>query len=131
MSSKNLLDSASGGIATSAIHCSLETRQIVWVADTCVARSVRGIRMSFRLCFGLWVGLNVLTVSRAKLAKYPNGYPGDVEPEVEKEKPKRDYKKPRMRIRYTCHNCSNLYLQGDKACSQCQHERCEDCKRYP
>ncbi|KAF9894682.1 hypothetical protein FE257_006572 [Aspergillus nanangensis] len=36
-----------------------------------------------------------------KLHKYPDGYPGDVDPPV--ELPTRTFKKPRQRVRYTCH----------------------------
>jgi len=65
----------------------------------------------------------------AKLSKYPDGYPGDAEPEI--ELPAREYKKPRVRIRYTCHSCSRLFMQGEKQCTQCQHEKCADCPRQP
>lgn len=36
----------------------------------------------------------------------------------------------RMRVRYTCHNCSTIYGH-DRVCVSCQHRRCRDCVRYP
>ncbi|KIV93981.1 hypothetical protein PV10_05148 [Exophiala mesophila] len=36
----------------------------------------------------------------------------------------------RMRVRYTCHNCSASFGR-DKVCSSCQHRRCKKCTRHP
>ncbi|KAK2737425.1 hypothetical protein FQN57_007515 [Myotisia sp. PD_48] len=65
----------------------------------------------------------------AKLNKYPDGYPGDVDPPY--ELPERVWKKPRRRVRWTCHSCSAQFLNGDKTCGSCNHDRCKDCIRDP
>ncbi|KAK2841536.1 hypothetical protein FQN49_006163 [Arthroderma sp. PD_2] len=65
----------------------------------------------------------------AKLNKYPDGYPGDAEPPFEPQE--RVWRKPRRRVRWTCHECSSMFTGGEKTCLQCQHERCNDCIRDP
>ncbi|EGE02310.1 hypothetical protein TEQG_01348 [Trichophyton equinum CBS 127.97] len=65
----------------------------------------------------------------AKMDKYPDGYPGDVEPPFEPQE--RVWRKPRRRVRWTCHECSSMFTGGDKICLQCHHERCGDCIRDP
>jgi len=40
-------------------------------------------------------------------------------------------KKPLQRVRRTCHDCSTLFLPGNKICNICGHVRCEDCPRDP
>lgn len=62
------------------------------------------------------------------LKKYPNGYPGDAEPPFERQE--RVYKKPRRRVRYTCHKCSTEYA-GSKVCTNCGQEKCEETIRNP
>lgn len=42
----------------------------------------------------------------------------------------RVYKQPRQRIRWTCDRCDSLFIQRD-ICSNCQHQKCEDCVRQP
>lgn len=42
----------------------------------------------------------------------------------------RVYRPIRMRVRYTCHNCSTIFGH-DKTCINCQHRRCTLCVRYP
>ncbi|KAH0545516.1 hypothetical protein FGG08_000346 [Glutinoglossum americanum] len=64
-----------------------------------------------------------------KLKKYPDGYPGDAEPEP--ERPERTFKKVRRRVRWYCHSCQGLFMEGSKTCSNCNHERCPDCTREP
>ncbi|KAL5341694.1 hypothetical protein BJX70DRAFT_395753 [Aspergillus crustosus] len=61
-----------------------------------------------------------------KLDKYPDGYPGDADPPY--EPPARTWKRPRQRVRYTCHQCSNLYRSGEKNCSSCGQEKCRKSK---
>lgn len=39
-------------------------------------------------------------------------------------------KKPRMRIRWTCHQCKATFGRA-KLCPQCSHQRCSECVRYP
>lgn len=41
------------------------------------------------------------------------------------------YKKPRQRVRRTCHECQTLFATGSKTCENCSHERCTDCPRDP
>ncbi|KAL4904964.1 hypothetical protein BDW74DRAFT_153883 [Aspergillus multicolor] len=66
---------------------------------------------------------------RAKHDKYPDGYPGDAEPPF--EPPARTWKKPRQRVRYTCHECSTLYRSGQNHCANCGQERCAETIRDP
>lgn len=40
-------------------------------------------------------------------------------------------KKPKQRVRRTCHSCATLFMAGTKECSSCGHVRCEDCPRDP
>jgi len=40
-------------------------------------------------------------------------------------------KRPMQRVRRTCHECSTLFLTGDKICRSCSHVRCSDCPRDP
>ncbi|EZF74561.1 hypothetical protein H105_03762 [Trichophyton soudanense CBS 452.61] len=65
----------------------------------------------------------------AKMDKYPDGYPGDAEPPFEPQE--RVWRKPRRRVRWTCHECSSMFTGGEKICLQCHHERCGDCIRDP
>jgi hypothetical protein len=75
----------------------------------------------------------------AKLSKWPKGYPGDMEPdsetEVEKdidlERAKRTWKKPRTRVRWECEECQSMFVEGSPQCPGCGHERCEKCTRNP
>ncbi|KAF2180076.1 hypothetical protein K469DRAFT_593502 [Zopfia rhizophila CBS 207.26] len=73
----------------------------------------------------------------AKLQKWPDGYPGDVEPdsetEVEREleRVRRTWRKPRTRVRWECEECHSLFLDGSPQCPGCGHERCEKCTRKP
>jgi len=64
-----------------------------------------------------------------KLKKWPDGYPGDAEPVVEPQE--RVWRKPRRRIRWTCHTCDQVFSLGGKVCTGCSHERCKDCIRDP
>jgi hypothetical protein len=77
----------------------------------------------------------------AKLQKWPDGYPGDVdadsdsevEKEVEKqlEKFRRTWRKPRQRVRWECEQCHRSFISGSPQCPGCGHERCEKCVRTP
>ncbi|KIV87569.1 hypothetical protein PV11_03106 [Exophiala sideris] len=51
----------------------------------------------------------------------------DMRPRVPYE---RVSKNIRMRVRYTCHNCSTTFGH-DRVCVSCQHRRCTQCSRYP
>ncbi|EAW12987.1 uncharacterized protein ACLA_014240 [Aspergillus clavatus NRRL 1] len=61
--------------------------------------------------------------------KYPDGYPGDAEPP--KEIPEWTWKKPRQRVRYSCHKCLTLYGHGQKACANCGQEKGPETIRDP
>lgn len=39
-------------------------------------------------------------------------------------------KKPRMRVRWTCHECQSTFGR-ERTCPSCQHEKCKSCTRYP
>ncbi|KAF9739257.1 hypothetical protein PMIN01_01891 [Paraphaeosphaeria minitans] len=73
----------------------------------------------------------------AKLSKWPNGYPGDVEydsdteMERELERSKRIWRKPRTRVRWECDHCNTTFLDGSPQCPGCGHEKCEKCVRKP
>lgn len=41
------------------------------------------------------------------------------------------HKKPRQRVRRTCHECQTLFTTGNKTCDKCSHVRCTDCPRDP
>ncbi|KFH48664.1 hypothetical protein ACRE_004370 [Hapsidospora chrysogenum ATCC 11550] len=41
------------------------------------------------------------------------------------------YKKPRQRVRRTCHECQALFMAHSKKCENCSHIRCTDCPRDP
>jgi hypothetical protein len=40
-------------------------------------------------------------------------------------------RKPKQRVRRTCHHCDTVYMPGNKTCSKCSHVRCVDCPRDP
>ncbi|KAF7513047.1 hypothetical protein GJ744_011313 [Endocarpon pusillum] len=65
-----------------------------------------------------------------KLDKWPNGYPGNILP-AEPERIPRQWKKPRVRVRWTCHECRKLFMEGEYRCANCSHTRCTDCEREP
>ncbi|ORY18385.1 hypothetical protein BCR34DRAFT_654416 [Clohesyomyces aquaticus] len=73
----------------------------------------------------------------AKLSKWPNGYPGDAEPdsetEVEREPDmsKRVWRKPRTRVRWECEECHRMFIDSSAQCQGCGHERCDKCVRKP
>ncbi|PLB47206.1 hypothetical protein P170DRAFT_361913 [Aspergillus steynii IBT 23096] len=64
-----------------------------------------------------------------KPEKYPDGYPGDVDPPLEPQS--WTWRKPRQRVRYTCHRCSTLYKSGQENCANCGQERCAETIREP
>ncbi|MCJ1440922.1 MAG: hypothetical protein MMC23_001408 [Stictis urceolatum] len=65
----------------------------------------------------------------AKAKKWPTGYPGDVEetfPMVE-----RTLKQIRHRVRWECHTCNKTFIEHERTCRGCKHERCDSCSRWP
>ncbi|KAJ5165811.1 hypothetical protein N7492_006107 [Penicillium capsulatum] len=65
-----------------------------------------------------------------KLDKYPDGYPGDVDPPL-LLKPDRTFKKPRQRVHYICHVCSSGYNEGANTCGKCGQAKCAETIRIP
>jgi hypothetical protein len=65
-----------------------------------------------------------------KLEKWPNGCPGDVI-SAELEARPREWKKARLRVRWTCHECRKLFMEGESRCVDCSHTRCTKCERKP
>jgi hypothetical protein len=43
----------------------------------------------------------------------------------------RIYRKPRQRVRYTCHECSTPFQSHGRTCDKCAHERCLECRDRP
>ncbi|UNI21953.1 hypothetical protein JDV02_007891 [Purpureocillium takamizusanense] len=41
------------------------------------------------------------------------------------------HRKPRQRVRRTCHECQTLFMPASKKCEGCGHMRCTDCPRDP
>jgi hypothetical protein len=72
-----------------------------------------------------------------KLSKWPNGYPGDVDPDSEEEleraleQARRIWRKPRTRVRWECEECHSLFIEGSPQCPGCGHVRCDSCVRKP
>lgn len=65
----------------------------------------------------------------SKLDKYPDGYPGDEDPPV--DRPIRVWKKPRMRVRYYCHQCDTRYIPGENTCANCGQVKGPESRRDP
>ncbi|OOQ83194.1 hypothetical protein PEBR_36273 [Penicillium brasilianum] len=61
--------------------------------------------------------------------KYPDGYPGDVEPP--RLKPERTYRRPRQRVHYICHVCRADYNEGANVCGKCGQSKCAETIRIP
>lgn len=102
------------------------------------------VRRTCHLCEGVFVSSEKTCAScqhvrcklcprdPAKLHKYPDGYPGDAEPPLEMYPPmERVYRKTRTRVKWTCHSCSVVFKEKSKTCEKCNHERCDDCTRFP
>ncbi|KAF2494207.1 hypothetical protein BU16DRAFT_67594 [Lophium mytilinum] len=72
----------------------------------------------------------------AKLKKWPDGYPGDApaedsETELDNERPRRMYRRPRQKVRWECEECQTLFVDGASKCEGCGHDRCDTCQRKP
>ena len=66
---------------------------------------------------------------RPKLKKWPEGYPGDVEESFPLAQ--RVPRQVRTRYRWECHTCQKPFMEHEKVCAGCRHERCEQCPRKP
>ncbi|OQD76378.1 hypothetical protein PENDEC_c004G06416 [Penicillium decumbens] len=68
----------------------------------------------------------------AKLDKYPDGYPGDVDPpDLLKLKFDRTFRMPRRRVHYICHVCNSGYNEGANTCGKCGQAKCAETIRIP
>ncbi|KAJ5194825.1 uncharacterized protein N7498_008263 [Penicillium cinerascens] len=64
--------------------------------------------------------------------KYPDGYPGDVDPpDLLKLKPDRTFRKSRRRVHYICHVCDTGYNEGANTCGKCGQAKCAETIRIP
>lgn len=43
----------------------------------------------------------------------------------------RVFRKPRQRVRWSCHECETMFINRDDPCRGCGHERCKACIRSP
>jgi rRNA maturation endonuclease Nob1 len=43
----------------------------------------------------------------------------------------RVWRKPRMRVRWNCHECQGVFRSGSRTCPGCEHTRCNLCSRQP
>jgi hypothetical protein len=41
------------------------------------------------------------------------------------------HRRPRQRVRRTCHECQTVFTAGSRKCENCNHIRCTDCPRDP
>lgn len=71
----------------------------------------------------------MLSKHRPKTKKWPNGYPGDQEETFPLAE--RSMKQPRTRYRWECHECQKVFIEHEKTCRGCNHDRCNDCPRKP
>ena len=61
--------------------------------------------------------------------KWPQGSSKDEEPKMVATV-QRVYKKPRQRVRWSCHACSTMFVDRER-CRTCGHDRCKSCPRTP
>lgn len=50
---------------------------------------------------------------------------------VPMERPLRVWRRPRMRVRYYCHNCDTMYAQGENLCTECGEAKGPQTRREP
>lgn len=62
--------------------------------------------------------------------EWATGYDEDMV-QAEPERVTRQIKRPRVRVRWTCHECRQLFIQGEHRCANCSHYRCSNCERNP
>ena len=75
------------------------------------------------------IHISSLTPPRPKSEKHADGYPGDTEetfPLV-----KREMRNIRTRVRWNCDKCETLFKDTETTCSNCGHEKCNECPRQP
>ncbi|KAG6110152.1 hypothetical protein E4U31_006156 [Claviceps sp. LM219 group G6] len=77
----------------------------------------------------------VMKVTREHSANLGNFLSGDYQVELkrlaETGGPGLVHRKPRQRVRRTCHECKMLFASGSRHCNHCGHDRCKNCTRYP
>lgn len=77
----------------------------------------------------------VLKANRESTVIMPDFYWGDQQ--IELKRPSKNggqdlvHRKPRQRVRRTCHECQTLFATGSRKCENCNHIRCTDCPRDP
>lgn len=69
-------------------------------------------------------------VGGIELYQQKPGQPQERKPGVPAPTVQRVFKQPRQRVRWTCDRCDSLFIQRD-TCSNCHHQKCEDCIRQP
>lgn len=75
------------------------------------------------------VHISWLTPPRPKSEKASEGSPGD----TEETSPlaQREMKSIPTHVRWNCEKCETLFKDSEKICSNCGHEKCDECPRYP
>lgn len=79
------------------------------------------------------------STTSGKMDKWRQGFAEHVEGSSEEEqqqplrhlRQERVFRKPRQRVRWNCDQCNTLFLEGQRTCRQCGHEKCENCGRHP
>jgi hypothetical protein len=125
----NKSDRGFGALAIVVVLFSRQMPRSATVVNILGAKNVLETRTWNPTCRNLIAETIVLTIHRPKLQKYPDGYPGDAEPPA--EPPARTWRKPRQRVRYTCHQCSTVYRSGQDICSSCGQEKGPETIRDP
>lgn len=69
-----------------------------------------------------------LTVPR--MENWTNDNPEDPTPRGPEVVPL-EWKTARFRVRWTCHQCLQVFSEGESECPNCSHVRCLDCSREP
>lgn len=47
------------------------------------------------------------------------------------QRQERTYRKPKLRVRWSCEKCSTLFIENREKCLNCGHDRCKTCIRDP
>jgi hypothetical protein len=121
----------SGGHAIVVALSFVETWKSALDASTYDAKSVLANRTYLPELHGCWIVRKRTNRYhfRAKLDKYPDGYPGDADPPPDPLP--RVWKKQRLRVRYFCHQCSTQYVPGERTCATCGEPKGSDTIRDP
>lgn len=66
-----------------------------------------------------------LTKASPKKEKYLKGYPGDT------EQTQPETKSTRTKVRWICEKCESTFMDFQKFCGNCGHQKCNTCARRP